>query len=166
LFVLSGAGREAKGAELGYMAFDGTHILLQDARTLDPISFEDYKVPAMENRLATLGGRGALNCGYAIREFQASADSDCALEAFASKRAFYVSYEYGAWVPGHSFGFAGDSAGNLYFVEYADVSSHVQLPTEDFALLGDNHIRFGACPKPPMLWKAGSGYLTCVAPRD
>lgn len=104
LFVLSGSGREAKEDELLYQAFDGTTIFLQDARTLDPILLTEHKVPDLENRLTALAGIRALNCGRALKDSQAYGISDCALEAFAERKAFYVSYEYGVWAPGSSFG--------------------------------------------------------------
>jgi hypothetical protein len=67
LFELSGAGREAKQAELRYMAFDGTRIWLQDARSLHPVLLVEYAVPGMAKRLAALAGKDAQNCGRVTR---------------------------------------------------------------------------------------------------
>jgi hypothetical protein len=47
LFQLSGAGRKAEETELRYQAFDGSRILLQDARTLYPILLLEYAVPGV-----------------------------------------------------------------------------------------------------------------------
>lgn len=153
-FILSGSGREAKEDELLYQAFDGTTILLQDARTLDLILLTEHKVPDLENRLTALAGIKALNCGRAVKDSQAYGISDCALEAFAEGKAFYVSYEYGVWAPGSSFGFARDARGNLYFAEYTNARLPLQ-PMEEIHFSEDKHTRFGPCPKP-----------TCVAPRE
>lgn len=166
LFVLSGAGREAQGAELQYMAFDGRRILLRDARTLDPVLLVEFVVPGMANRLATLAGPGAVNCGRVTRNQDPRGASDCALKAFANKNAFYVSYDEQGWEPGDSFGFAGNSSGNLFFVEYSSWPWPVHAQPEGIDLTEDNHIRFGSCLKPPMLIKLPRGELSCVPPRE
>jgi len=164
LFHLSSAGREAKETELRYLTFDGTRIFLQDARTLYPVLLLEYVVPGMANQLGVLAGSDALNCGRVTLSEKPYAAFDCALRAFADKRPFHVSYDERGRGPGYSVGFAGDAAGNLYFVEYSNAGWPARPPSEEVRISDDNHIIFGLCPKPPRLFKAPTGELTCVGP--
>jgi len=162
LFEVSGAGREAKQTELRYAGFDGTRIWLQDARTLKPVLLLEYAVPGMKSQLASLAGRDALDCGRVTRKQKPNAASECARKAFADRKPFYVSYDQRAWGEGYTVGFARDAKGNLYFVEYMNEGWPLQPPSEGVRVSDDNHIRFGACPKPPVLFKVGNGELTCI----
>jgi hypothetical protein len=162
LFQLSGAGREAKQTELRYAAFDGTRIWLQDARALNPVLMLEYAVPGMTSQLTALAGTDAVDCGRVTRNQKPNAASDCARKAFADSKPFYVSYDQKAWGGGYTVGFARDAKGNLYFVEYMKEGWPPQPPSEGVRVSDDNHIRFGACPKPPVLFKVGNGELTCI----
>src|SRR5712664_868155 len=161
LFELSGAGREANQTELRYAGFDGARIWLQDARTLNPVFLLEYAVPGMASQLAALAGRDALDCGRVTRNQKPKAASDCARKAFADSKPFYVSYDQKAWGGGHTVGFARDTKGNLYFVEYRNEGWPLEHPLEVERTSERNHIRFGTCPKPPVLFKVGDGELTC-----
>jgi hypothetical protein len=161
LFALSGAGREASGAELRYVAFDGSRIWLQDARTLQPIWLEDYAAPGMINRLATLAGSDAENCGRVTRNQKPRSASDCARRAFAARKPFFVSYDQNALDRGFTVGFAGDKSGGLYFVQYMYEGWPPQPPSENVCASDDNRIRFGPCPK-PILFERNNGELTCI----
>ena len=162
LFELSGAGREANQTELRYAGFDGSRIWLQDARTLNPVFLLEYAVPGMTSQLAALAGRDALDCGRVTRNQKPNAASDCARKALADSKPFYVSYDQKAWGGGYTVGFARDTKGNLYFVEYSIEGWPPQPPSEVERVSDDRHIRFGACPKPPVLFKVGNGELTCI----
>lgn len=165
LFELSGAGREAKQAELRYMGFDGTRIWLQDARTLNPVFLLEYAVPGMASKLVALAGRDALDCGRVTRNQRPNTASDCARKAFDNRKPFYVSYDQIAWV-GYTVGFARDAKENLYFVEYSNDGWRLQPPSEGVQVSDDYHIRFGACPKPTVFFKVRDGELTCIAPTE
>lgn len=162
LFELSGAGREAKQTELRYVGFDGTRILLQDARTLNPVLLLNYAVPGMANQLIALAGNDAFDCGRVTRKQKPNAASDCVRKAFADSKPFYVSYDQYAWGGGYTVGFAKDTKGDLYFVEYGSEGWPPQPPSEGVHVSDDNHIRFGACPKPPTLFEVRDGELTCI----
>ena len=162
LFELSGAGREAKETELRYMAFDGTRIWLQDARSLHPVLLIQYAVPGMASQLAALAGRDALNCGRVTQSKRPDAVSDCASKAFADNKPFYVSYDQNVWGTGYTVGFAGDKYGNLSFVEYINQGWPPQPPSEAVRVSEDNHIRFGPCPKPQILFQVRNGESTCI----
>jgi hypothetical protein len=162
LFELSGAGREATQSELRYQAFDGRRIWLRDARALNPVLLLEYAVPGMVSQLAALAGRDALDCGRVTQMQKPNAASDCALKAFTDSKAFYVSYDQRAWSGGYTVGFAGDRKGNLYFAEYMNEGWPPQPPSESVHVSDDNHIRFGPCPEPPVLFKVHDGELTCI----
>jgi hypothetical protein len=162
LFELSGAGREAKETELRYLAFDGARIWLQDARFLHAVLLLEYAVPGMASRLAALAGKDALNCGRVTRSQRPDTASDCASKALAGGKPFYVSYDQYAWGGGYTVGFARDINGNLSFVEYTNEGWPTQPPSEPGHVSDDNHVRFGACPKPQILFKLRNGELTCI----
>jgi hypothetical protein len=162
LFELSGAAREAKETELQYVAFDGTRIWLQDARSLHPVLLLEYAVPGMARQLAALAGREALNCGRVTRNQRPEAASECARKAFADGKPFYVSYDQKAWGRGYTVGFARDANGNLYFVEYMNEGWSPQPASEGVHVSDHYHIRFGACPKPQVLFQVRNGELTCI----
>lgn len=162
LFVLKGAGREAQKRDLRYQAFDGTKILLQDARALEPVLLTEWAVPSsFESRLAVLAGTQAVNCGRVKPRQDPATSSDCALAAFQHKKPFYVTYD-DAWRWASS-GYAGNSDGDLHFVEYK-VTKFPEFVRGFVELADDNHIIFGPCPKPVTLTRTESGQLTCVKP--
>jgi hypothetical protein len=166
LFKLSGAGREAKQAELRYAGFDGARIWLQDARSLNPVLLLEYAVPGMGSRLTALAGKNAIDCGRVTRNQNPSAASECARKAFAENEPFYVSYDERGWGGGYTVGFARGKDGNLYFVEYTSEGWPSQPPSEDVSVSGDNHVRFGPCPKPPVFFNLGNGELTCIDSKE
>ena len=164
LFALSGAGREAKEAELRYVAFDGTRIWLQDARSLRPVLLEEFAVTGMTTQLAAFAGSNALNCGRVARNQSPKAASECARRAFAARKPFYVSYDQKAWDSGYTVGLAGDVEGHLYFVEYWN-DGWLHPPAKPVRVSDDNRIRFGPCVKPVLL-EVHNGELTCTPPTE
>jgi hypothetical protein len=144
------------------VAFDGTRIWLRDARSLHPVLLQEYAVPGMATQLAAFAGSDARNCGRVTRNQKPDAASDCARKAFADSKPFYVSYDQKAWDGGYTVGFARDTKGNLYFVEYMNEGWPLQPPSEGVRVSDDHHIRFGACPKPPALFEVRNGELTCI----
>jgi hypothetical protein len=166
LFKLSGAGREARQAELRYAGFDGARIWLQDARTLNPALILEYAVPGMASRLTGLAGKDALDCGRVTLNQKPKGASDCARKAFADGKPFYVSYDRKGWGGGYTVGFARDTKGKLSFVEYMSEGWPPQPPSEGARVSDDNHIRFGDCPKPPVLFDPGTGELVCIGSKE
>lgn len=115
--MLIGSGREATQPDLKFQAFDGTKIFLQDARSLEPFLLAEWALPSsFESRLAMLAGTQAVNCGRVKPGQDPRGSSDCALAAFHHRRPFYVTYD-DSWRWASS-GFAGNSEGNIHFVEY------------------------------------------------
>lgn len=160
--MLTGSGREATLPDLKFQAFSGTKILLQDARSLEPLMLTEWTLPSsFESRLAMFAGTQAVNCGRVKPGHDPRVSSDCALAAFHHRSPFYVTYD-DAWRWASS-GFAGNSEGNIYFVAYK-VTKFRQFVDTFVELTDDNHIIFGPCPKPVTLTKTESGQLTCAKP--
>jgi hypothetical protein len=106
-------------------------------------------------------GTQAVNCGRVKPGQDPDTSSDCALAAFQHRKPFYVSYD-DAWRWASS-GFAGNSEGDVQFVEYK-VIKFPEFVRNVVELADDNHIIFGGCPKPVTLTRTESGQLTCVKP--
>jgi hypothetical protein len=166
LFELSGTGREAKETELRYVAFDGTRIWLPDARFLRPRLLLEYAVPGMASQLVALAGKDATNCGRVTRSQRPNAATDCACNAFAAGKPFYVSYDDNELEDGYTFGYARDKNGKLSFVEYANEGWSLQPPSEGVRVSDDNRIRFGPCPVPFLFSNRENGELTCFPETD
>jgi hypothetical protein len=74
--------------------------------------------PILRQRLLTLAGSGAMNCGRASQSSLAAADvTDCALQQFASKKKFYARYDEEGVDSEQTIGFAFDGE-TLYTVTW------------------------------------------------
>jgi hypothetical protein len=167
LFILSSAGREATKAELKYAAFVGHKIYLQDLRFLYPVLSPEPNMTTMDGKLSVLAGRGAvaaLNCGRVGIWQKPDAASSCAFRAFADRKPFYVRY----WLQGIdssvSVGWAGDTSGDVYVVEYDSMGWSTNGLAKGAELSDDNHIYIEPCPRPVKLRKTRTGRLTCFPP--
>jgi len=167
LFVLSGAGREAKREDLVFAAFDGTQILLADARKLYPVLLEE--LPVMQKRLQMLAGNDAIDCGIVRPTSTSVAASDCARHALAEWKSFYFYY---VSPRGDSLGsvlaegIAGDSGGDAYEVRYHNMRSFSWELRPGAQLSDGGYILTQRCPKPVHLWDFPYGKLTCVPSRE
>jgi hypothetical protein len=125
-------------------------------------TFRYSRLSAEPLRLAALAGKDALNCGRVTRSQRPDTASECASKALAGGKPFYVSYDQYAWGGGYTVGFARDINGNLSFVGYTNEGWPTQPPSKPGHVSDDNHVRFGACPKPQILFKLRNGELTCI----
>jgi hypothetical protein len=167
LFVLSGAGREASREDLTFAAFDGTQILLADARTLYPVLLDE--VPVVQRKLQTLVGSGTLNCGMVRATSKFVGASDCARNAFVNKKPFYVCYlsprgdSLGSLL---AEGIAGDSRGGAYEVRYQNSGIDLASTNPGAQVSDGGHVLARKCPKPVHLWKLPNEQLTCEPNRE
>jgi hypothetical protein len=91
------------------------------------------------------------------------ATTECALLAFAHRRAFWVRYyESGTTWFGYR-GFAASAEGTVYFVEYSH-GERIRFGEKEGKMMDDNHNLVVPCPKPTTLIKMKDGELTCVDP--
>jgi hypothetical protein len=167
LFLLNTSLAAADKSELRYAAFGNGSIYLSDARKLIPWvpSERDPTRRIINERLRAIAARGGtevIECHDA--DAKPGAAADCALRALADGKPFYAKYY---WQGIDSFGFtgiAGDSAGNVYELDYDSVGwISLNLPKEA-QLLDGNHTFVMPCPKPIYFAKFGVGNLTCSRP--
>jgi hypothetical protein len=158
LFVLSGAGRAAVSEDLKFAAFDGTQIYLADARALYPVLLDELAV--MQRRLRVLAGDGAVACGRMRANLDLRVASDCARNALASKKPFYVYYILQRDSPFLADGIAGNSAGEIN-TKWPSLG-----PPHGAQLSDSGYILTQVCPKPVKLWGSNDDKLTCFPPME
>jgi hypothetical protein len=128
----------------------GTPPLANGPSTSVPTPADAAPLKMLELDLKRSSGLDATDCGHL--ETGASADqlktaSDCAMQASASKKPFYVLYE----MPGMAVGVAGSAEGKLVTAQAQQSGSSWNQTAGD-------------CPS--QLRVASSGRVTCFAPGD
>jgi hypothetical protein len=74
----------------------------------------------MVRKMHSIAGRNALDCGHLLPEADPKASLKCARQAIKRKQAFVVRYDDDG-IEGSLFtGFAGDGAGNVYWLHVDD----------------------------------------------
>jgi hypothetical protein len=116
----------------------------------------------MDNRLRTIAGAGAENCGHVQKEESPKGATECALRAFKSRRAFYVRYDSAGFDSEVIQGIAGDAARNVYYVDFGDfMDSGMVRP--GVTMPDGFHTMVMSCSKPVRLRRTVSGKLTCFS---
>jgi hypothetical protein len=167
-FVLSSSHAAADKSNLHYVAFGDRGIFLENADILvhRVPSLRDPSNKIIDSRLRNLVFKGSaepVNCGSIEPVGSTDARANCAIKAFAERTPFYVRY-YAQFPNSFGYkGYAGDSDGNLYRINY--YSGHEfeygdRLGTRD----DSEHMSFGECPKPAGLGKMKDGTLFCLFP--
>jgi len=123
-----------------------------------------HETSLINAKLLSLSGRGgfALNCGSVGISQNPHSASGCALRAFANKSPFYVRYKLQGIDSEVSAGLAGDSAGNVYFLEYDSMGWETGALSKGAEVTNGKHIYVEPCPKPVTLRKTRTGRLTCA----
>ena len=116
------------------------------------LSPTDWASPdLLKPRLKALAGPKALNCGLTSSKVKAADISDCALQAYASRKSFFARYDLQCFDFSCARGFAFDGQ-KLYSVTWAKPligwGDRQALDVED-------------CPLPVTLTKTKTGYLKC-----
>src|ERR1700676_4304958 len=168
LFILESSGAAAQKSEMNYAGFGEKGIYLQDLRVLlelrpGPRDPSNRIIDKELEDLASKGGLTPVNCNSADSSTSIDELTDCAINALAEKRPFYVRY-YPHF--SHSFGssgFAGDAVGDVYQVNW--YSGHeYDIGDRAGRVFDREHGLIGSCPHPTSLTKWKDGKLTCVAP--
>ncbi len=168
LFVLNSSHLAAEKSDLQYVAFGKQGIILKDLRTLEQrtASQQDPSNRLIDSRLRTLafqGGVEPVNCGSVDPVGSTDARANCALNAFRERAPFYLRYYVQLPNSFRHEGFAGDSEGNVYQVEY--YSGHEIEVGDTVGVQSDGeHMSLSKCPKPVGLSKTKDGTLFCVIP--
>jgi len=118
----------------------------------------------IRNRLAVMAGQGAINCGHVTPRTDPGPSSKCVFASFDNHRPFYVLYDTQEIRIDSYFidGLAGDSAGNLYDVEFSSMGWSTEGPSDRTQLLDRGHVFVEPCSKPITLRKSIYKGLTCI----
>ena len=117
----------------------------------------------MQREFLALAGPMAVDCGRVTIRHDTSSASECAINAFESKKAFVVRYDLPGIDSQVAVGLAGDSAGRTYGIAY-DSMGWSDEGLHRPALRKDRNLITTACPRPVRLRKTGGGGLTCFPP--
>ncbi len=116
---------------------------------------------ALEGQLRNIAGQGATNCGRVGVSGDVKKVSDCAMEANAAKRPFYVAYDLPGGDAGTiTFAFAGNSEGKVFHLEQNPKGWPAE--TSGGKLSDNNRVFTTDCPAPLRL--AQSQRVTCMPP--
>ena len=124
----------------------------------------DYPMKLIDDKLRSLAGKSATNCGR-IGVWQKPNDaSDCAIHSFADQKSFTIRFVLQGIDSIVAVGLASNSAGDMFAVEY-DSNGWSSKGLSSRAQLSDrNRIFVEPCPKPIILRKSQTGRLTCYPP--
>lgn len=120
----------------------------------------------LTERLTTIAGRDATDCGNTTSNGPQDTVATCGLNAFQDHKPFFLGYytRYGR-VLGFAYGLAADSEGNVFSVTYQSMRAFPAVePTRHTRLADGNHTRIAECIKPVKLRKNGQGMLGCIIP--
>jgi hypothetical protein len=119
-------------------------------RSSTPATSAKPPADAVEQKLQELAGNTATNCGRLQVNADLKTAGDCAMQANAAKKPFYVAYD----MPGLTVGVAGASGGKLYSVEAQTAEGGASAPPKQ--------VTSAECPA--ALRIAQSGRVTCMNP--
>ena len=134
----------------------GSHSVLsaQELFKADTLPRDWMSPQLLKPRLKALAGRDALNCGYAAPSWLTATDvSDCALQAYASRKSFYARFDLEGIDSLVAVGFAFDGQ-KVYAVTWIEM----------IGWGGRQVLDVKACPLPVTLRKNKSGRLDCFPP--
>ncbi len=115
----------------------------------------------MQRELIAVAGPIAVDCGQVTIRQDPSSASECAMNAFESRKAFVVRYDFDSQI---AIGLAGNVAGYIFAIVYDRMgwsNEGVRWPS---VRSKDHHLITTPCPKPVKLRKTASGGLTCFPP--
>jgi|SRR5579859_1106636 len=108
--------------------------------------------PKLAKKLLKIAGPHALDCGTTDSFHPSESINNCALSAFRERKPFFVFYVTAGIDSGDSIGFAGDSKGHLFNVNYS------------WSFSGWDRVTVVPCPEPAKLRLEDGDVLTCSRP--
>jgi hypothetical protein len=96
----------------------------------------------MDQRMETIAGNAALNCGHVRAGENASTAFECARKAIGRRRPFLVRFDYWGTDSLLSDGFAEDGNGNVFLIRFDSLGWGGE------GVLDDRHDFVEKCPKP------------------
>jgi hypothetical protein len=111
--------------------------------------------PILKQRLLSLAGGAALNCGHAsFSTTDANDATNCALQSYSSKRRFYVQYDVLGIDSELAVGFAFDGT-EVYAVTWERLQQYWRT---------HQIIHVEVCPSPIRLFRTATQKLSCFSP--
>lgn len=104
----------------------------------------------MDRRMRVLAGKDALDCGRVKLDGDPRASLRCARRAISKRRAFFVRFESASMDSSSADGFAGDSSGNIYSIDFDSMGIG---PFEGAEIMDNGHDAVQRCPKPVRIKK-------------
>ncbi|MGC2612330.1 MAG: hypothetical protein WA320_19810 [Candidatus Sulfotelmatobacter sp.] len=124
----------------------------------------DASDPVFVERLKTIGGEHATDCGTTSSAEPEDSVAACGLKAFRDHKQFFLGYYAHYGVMGFAYGLAGDASGNVFVITYQVRAFPTVAPTRRTQIMDDNHTRVTECIKPVTLDKTKQGLLACITP--
>jgi hypothetical protein len=167
-FVASNSNGGLETSDLQYAAFGNRHIYLENAQTLvlKTLAKNDPEFGLLDNALRGISARDstkAIDCGESGVNGDFTHASNCAVDAVAARKPFYVRFYTRGWYSYSLYGLVGDENGNVAYVFYDRFRRAENSNVTSTQTLDPNQIQISTCPKPVTLVKE-DGVLSCSRP--
>jgi len=130
----------------------------------DPVykkAHEPAESEVMDQRLANLAGKDAINCGSSPVKGNAEGVNRCARDAFRRHKAFYVRYGFQGIDSEILDGLAFDGSGAGYGVVFDSMGFSDEGLEKGASMPDGSHTVVLRCPSPVRLRKTRTGTLSC-----
>jgi hypothetical protein len=125
----------------------------------------DQSTVVFMNRLRTIAGPGAVDCGATLSRKANVVVALCGQRAFEEHKPFFAAYNDGDKVLGYGYGLAANTEGDVFAVNYQFLPAFPNVvPGHHVKLADDNHTRVFECVKPVRLDRTSGGVLACITP--
>ena len=130
-----------------------------------PAPTREPSVKMFLERVKTISGKEAKDCGTTSSTKPDASVSACGLGAFHNHKAFFLGYfrQDGA-EPWFAYGLASNSLGDVFMITYRFSGFPAMAPNRHTQLLDDNHTRVMQCISPVTLDTTDEGLPACVMP--
>ena len=144
-------------------ADDGKAVTLDFSLGFDP-AYMPAETEVMDQRLRTIAGNGAIDCGEVPVGGDPAKASSCAMKASRQHKAFYVRYHARGIDAQLIDGLASNSKSDTYAVIFDSLGVSANDQAQDATRPDGDHTIVMECPKPTKIRKAKNGKLTCFNP--
>jgi len=144
-------------------AEDGKAVTIDFSLGFDP-AYMPADTEVMDQRLRTLAGNGAIDCGEVPVDGDPAKASSCAMKASRQHKAFYVRYDARGIDAQLVDGLASNAKNDTYAVIFGSLGVSSD-EAQDATRPDGDHTIVMECPKPTKIRKAKNGKLTCFHQR-
>lgn len=139
----------------------GKDLTLELSLGFDP-AYMPADTEVMAQRLRTLAGNGAIDCGEVPVDGDPAKASSCAMKASRQRQAFYVRYRARGIDAQLVDGLASNSKNDTYAVIFDSLGVSANDQALNVTRPDGDHTIVMECPKPTKIRKAKNGKLTCL----